>query len=219
MILYDGNGSAISISGGTAAVKPFTGKKWAVLGDSISMSHASKLYHKRIADELGFTVQNLAVSGKGYAHVRDSQLPSVAEDVALITIMAGTNDMTSGGNAGSATDTAENGTFSGTVYDTIRAVQARFPNVPLGIITPVNRVDSTQYKNWVINIARAIDAVCAQHSVPCLDLNACSGVLGFTAENIAAYYDDSGCHPNDAGHALMAAKIKPFIESLMPTGI
>jgi lysophospholipase L1-like esterase len=130
--------------------------------------------------------------------------------------MCGTNDMTSGGSPGNATDTVDSGTFCGTVHDTILAIQTRFPDVPLGIITPVNRVDKEQYKNWVIGIARAIKSVCEQHSVPCLDLNACSGVLGFTAENIAYYYNDSGCHPNDAGHAMMAAKIEPFIKSLMP---
>ena len=211
MNLYDINGNVLTIAN---AEKPFLGKKWAVLGDSISMSHASKLYHKRIADNLGFTVQNLATSGKGYAHVRDNQLPAIAEDVALITIMCGTNDMGYGGNPGSATDTIDSGTFCGTVYDTILAIQTRFPNVPLGIITPVNRVDKEQYKNWVIGIARAIKGVCEQHSVPCLDLNASSGVLGFTAENIAHYYNDSGCHPNDAGHALMAKRLEGFLRTL-----
>lgn len=215
MILYDGNGTRLVMENNDS--KPYEGKKWAVLGDSISMSHASRLYHTLIGEKLGFTVQNLATSGKGYAHVRDTQLPAISDDVDLITIMAGTNDMTSGGSPGNATDTVDSGTFSGTVHDTILAIQTRFPNVPLGIITPVNRVDKEQYKNWVVNIARAIKAVCDQHSVPCLDLNACSGVLGFTAENIAHYYNDSGCHPNDAGHAVMAAKMEPFIKSLMPT--
>lgn len=213
MSFYDGNGNTISIETGG---KPFAGKKWAVLGDSISVSRAEKFYHTHIAEELGFTVQNLAVSGSGYAGVRDDQLPLVDEDVALITVMSGTNDMTSGGSPGSATDTADSGTFSGTVYDTILAIQTRFPTVPVGIITPVNRVDSEQYKNWVIGIAGAIKAVCDQHSVPCLDLNVCSGVLGFTGENIAYYYQDNGCHPNDAGHAVMASKIRPFVESLIP---
>lgn len=213
MNFYDGYGNTITID---AAAKPFAGKKWAVLGDSISMSRAEKFYHTHIAEELGFTVQNLAVSGSGYVSVRDSQLPLVDEDVALITVMSGTNDMTSGGSPGSATDTVDSGTFSGNVHDTILAIQTKFPTVPLGVITPVNRVDSVQYKNWVVNIARAIKAVCDQHSVPCFDLNACSGVLGFTEENIAHYYDDSGCHPNDAGHGVMASKLKGFIESLMP---
>lgn len=212
MSLYDLYGNAVVTGNST---KPYAGKKWAVLGDSISMSHATKFYHTLIAEKLGFTVQNLAASGKGYAHVRDSQLPAIDEDVGLITIMCGTNDMTSGGKPGNATDTVDSGTFSGTVYDTILAIQTRFPSVPLGIITPVNRVDSAQYKNWVIGIARAIKAVCDQHSVSCLDLNAGSGVLGFTAENIEHYYNDAGCHPNDAGHAMMAAKIEPFIRSLM----
>ncbi len=214
MNCYDGYGNVVVISG-SGAGKPFAGKKWAVLGDSISMSHADSLYHKRIAGELGFAVQNLAASGEGYAQVRDAQVPAIASDVDLITVMCGTNDMSAGSNPGSAADTVDSGTFCGTVHDTILKIQERFPEVPLGIITPVNRVDTTQYKNWVISISRAIKGVCDQHSVPCFDLNACSGVLGFTAENIAHYYDDSGCHPNDAGHGVMAAKLLPFVKSLM----
>lgn len=215
MSLYDIYGNTISNTE-TSTTKPYLGKKWAVLGDSISMSGATNLYHKLIANKLGFTVQNLATSGKGYAHVRDTQLPLIDEDVALITVMCGTNDMTSGGNTGNATDTVDSGTFCGTVYDTILKIQEKFPNVPLGIITPVNRVDREQYKNWVIGIAKGIKSVCEQHSVPCFDLNACSGILGFTSENISYYYSDSGCHPNDAGHSIIASKIEPFIKSLMP---
>lgn len=215
MSVYDISGNVVLFSDGSENTKPYLGKKWAVLGDSISMSHASNLYHKLIADKLGFTVQNLATSGKGYSHIRDTQLPSIDEDVALITIMCGTNDMTTDGS-GNYTDTIDSGTFCGNVYDTILKIQEAFPHVPIGVITPVNRVDSTQYKNWVINVSKAIKGVCEQHSVPCFDLNACSGVLGFTEENIAYYYNDSGCHPNNNGHALMAAKLEPFIKSLMP---
>ena len=100
MILYDGNGTRLVMENNDS--KPYEGKKWAVLGDSISMSHASRLYHTLIGEKLGFTVQNLATNGKGYAHVRDTQLPAISDDVDLITIMAGTNDMTSGGSPGNA---------------------------------------------------------------------------------------------------------------------
>ncbi len=213
MRFYDGSGNSYAL---VEAVKPFAGKKWAVLGDSISMSHAEKLYHTHIAQGLGFTVQILAASGKGYEHVRDVQIPAIDADVGLITIMCGTNDMGAGGEPGNATDTVESGSFCGKVHDTILKIQERFPTVPLGIITPVNRVDQERNKNWVFGISKAIREVCGQHSVPCFDLNACSGVLGFTAENKDYYYTDGGCHPNDAGHALMAAKLMPFIESLMP---
>ena len=212
MSLYDIYGNVIS---GTAeTTKPYTGKKWAVLGDSISMSHADKFYHTLIAEKLGFMVTNLASSGKGYAYIRDTATPNIPDDVDLITIFAGTNDMTSGGNVGNASDTTD--TFSGTVYQTILAIQERFPSIPIGIITPTPRYDSTQYTNWVINIAKGIKAVCELHSVPCLDLNSESGVLGLTNENKAYYFDSDSLHLNDNGHSVIASKIEPFIKSIMP---
>lgn len=212
MSLYDINGNVISETVGTT--KPYIGKKWAVLGDSISMSHATNYYHTLIAEKLGFTVTNLASSGKGYAYIRDTATPNIPSDVDLITIFAGTNDMTSGNNVGNASDTT--GTFSGTVYQTILAIQERFPSVPIGVITPTPRYDSTQYTNWVINIAKGIKAVCEFRSVPCLDLNTISGLLGLTVENKAHYFDGDSLHLNDAGHSVIASKIEPFIKSIMP---
>lgn len=213
MILYDGNGKQLTTT--NENTKPYEGKKWAVLGDSISMSHATNYYHILIAEELGFAVKNLAASGKGYEYIRNTAVPNIPEDVGLITIFAGTNDMASGGSPGNASDT-EGTTFCGKVYQTILAIQELYPDVPLGIITPTPRYDSTQYTNWVISIAAAIKGVCELHSVPCLDLNTESGVLGLTAGNKEYYFDGDSLHLNDAGHAVIAAKIKPFIETIMP---
>lgn len=212
MSLYDINGDVISETVGIT--KPYIGKKWAVLGDSISMSHATNYYHTLIAEKLGFTVTNLASSGKGYAYIRDTATPNIPSDVDLITIFAGTNDMTSGSNVGNASDTTD--TFSGTVYQTILAIQERFPSVPIGVITPTPRYDSAQYTNWVINIAKGIKAVCEFRSIPCLDLNTTSGLLGLTVENKAYYFDGDSLHLNDAGHSVIASKIEPFIKSIMP---
>ena len=213
MILYDGNGKQLTTT--NENTKPYEGKKWAVLGDSISMSHATNYYHTLIAEDLGFTVENLAASGKGYEYIRDTAVPNIPEDVGLITIFAGTNDMASGGSPGNASDT-EDTTFCGKVYQTILAIQELYPGVPLGVITPTPRYDSTQYKDWVISIAAAIKGVCELHSVPCLDLNIASGILGLTDGNKEYYFDGDNLHLNDAGHAMIAAKIKPFIEAIMP---
>lgn len=210
MSLYDINGKVIF---GTVTTKPYTGKKWVVLGDSISMSHATNYYHTLIAEKLGFTVINLASSGKGYAYIRDTGILNIPSDVDLITIFAGTNDMMSGNNVGNASDTTD--TFSGTVYQTILAIQERFPSIPIGIITPTPRYDSAQYTNWVINIAKGIKDVCELYSVPCLDLNTESGLLGLTEENKTHYFTDN-LHLNDKGHSMIASKIEPFIRSIMP---
>lgn len=212
MNFYDGYGNTITIA---AEAKPFAGKKWAVLGDSISMSRATKFYHTLIAEELGFTVQNLAESGKGYSYIKDSEVPAIDEDVALITIFAGTNDITSAAYVGDPTDTEYN--YSGLVYQTILAVQERFPKVPFGIITPTQRHDYDTGHTSCAKIAAGIKAVCELYSVPCFDMHAESGLLALNDSGKGYYFTD-GLHLSDAGHAVMAARIKPFIESLMPEG-
>ena len=215
MILYDGKGNQIASIDGD---KPFAGKKWVVLGDSISKTNHSPMpYHAVISEKLGFTVENLAVGGITWEYVRDTEVPLISDDAALITIMAGTNDWTLYTNmsAGDADDTVSDGTYSGLVHDTLLAIQSRFPTIPVGVITPVYR--AIEAGNATIrSISQTIKAVCEYNSVPCLDLNSGSGVLGFTAENIAYYYNDTGIHPNNNGQAVMAAKIEPFIRSLMP---
>lgn len=209
MSIYDLYGNTV-MDGDSA--KPYAGKKWAVLGDSISMSHAQKFYHTLIAEKLGFTVQNLAASGKGYDYIRDTAVPAIDEDVALVTIFAGTNDIVSAAYIGEPTDREEN--YSGKVYQTILAVKERFPGVPLGIITPTQRHDYEQGHNNCAKIAAGIKAVCEVYSVPCFDMHTGSGLLALTDEGKSHYFTD-GLHLSDAGHAAMAARIEPFIRSLM----
>ena len=212
MILFDGNGNQIAtIDSG----KPYTGKKWVVLGDSISTTtHSPKPYHAVIAEKLGFTVMNLSAGGRTYETILAEQVPAIPEDTDLITIMSGTNDASKGWTVGAATDTGTD-TFSGKIYTTLLAIQQKFPTIPIGVITPVYKGNGN---TGVQKISDAITAVCKVHSVPCFDLNAGSGVLAFTDENIAHYYNDGAAatHPNNAGQAVMAAKIEPFIRSLMP---
>lgn len=212
MILYDGNGNQIAtIDGG----KPFAGKKWVVLGDSISTTtHSPKPYHAVIAEKLGFTVVNLSAGGRTYETILTEQIPNIPDDADLITIMSGTNDSTKGWTIGEATDT-DTTTFSGKVHAALLAIQQKFPTIPVGVITSVYKGSGNTN---VQKFSDATKAVCKVYSVPCFDLNAGSGVLAMTEENIAYYYNDGAAatHPNNAGQAVMAAKIEPFIRSLMP---
>lgn len=212
MIFYDGNGKQIDVG---STEKQYSGKKWVVLGDSISTTtHSPKPYHAVIAEKLGFTVTNLSAGGRTYETILSEQIPNIPEDADLITIMAGTNDSTKGWTVGEATDTDAT-TFSGKVYAALIAIQQNFPTIPIGVITPVFKGSGNAN---VQKFSDAIKAVCKVYSVPCFDLNSGSGVLAMTNENIAYYYNDGSAatHPNNAGQAVMAAKIEPFIKSLMP---
>jgi lysophospholipase L1-like esterase len=59
----------------------------------------------------------------------------------------------------------------------------------------------------------AILAVCAKHSVPVLDLYHGGGITVLHSNTAYGLLSD-GLHPNDAGHRLIARKVRAFIETL-----
>ena len=65
----------------------------------------------------------------------------------------------------------------------------------------------------LIDYIRAIREVCEYYSLPVLDLYANSGISG----NVPAYCEKfipDGLHPNDAGHRVIADKLRRFLEAL-----
>jgi lysophospholipase L1-like esterase len=60
---------------------------------------------------------------------------------------------------------------------------------------------------------KAIREVCEYYSIPVLDLYKESGMACNVREYCDLYAPD-GLHPNDAGHAILAHKIKNFLERL-----
>lgn len=128
------------------------GKKWMVIGDSITEHNFRALanYHDYVAEELGLEVINCGVSGSGYkVHDTDDyydstilpfykRISSYSEyKPDLITIMGGINDLLfSGKQMGEITDTSTD-TWLGCVYQLIQNIKTTFPNVPFGILSPL----------------------------------------------------------------------------------
>lgn len=128
------------------------GKKWMVIGDSITEHNFRALanYHDYVAEELGLEVINCGVSGSGYKvhdtdddyystilpfYKRISNYSEYKPD--LITIMGGINDLLfSGKQMGEITDTSTD-TWLGCVYQLIQNIKTTFPNVPFGILSPL----------------------------------------------------------------------------------
>lgn len=128
------------------------GKKWMVIGDSITEHNFRALanYHDYIAEELGLEVINCGVSGSGYKvhdtddnyistilpfYKRISNYSEYKPD--LITVMGGINDLLfSGKQMGEITDTSTD-TWFGCVYQLTQNIKATFPNIPFGIMSPL----------------------------------------------------------------------------------
>lgn len=204
------------------ALYPLKGLNWAVIGDSITEKNGrtTKNYQDYIADRTGIFPTNLGLSGTGYTcnYGGNKKIPerldTIPDDTDIITIMAGTNDW----NAviGTIDDDFDSGstTFYAYVKKTINSIVSLFPNVPLGIITPIPRSDDSSVNTKVIAKAEAIKAVCKLYNVPCLDLNSGCGMFLFNSDFVTNFMPD-GLHPNAEGHKRMARMIEPWLKSLI----
>lgn len=166
-------------------VKLWSGKKWAVVGDSLTEhnSRALKNYHDFIAEETGITVLNYGSSGTGYAKDKNTnsaffqRINSIPTDVDVITIFGSGNDL---GflPLGEITD-SDTTTLCGCINATIDAVLARFPMTPFGIITPTPWFDvwiPGAAPNVMSNYSDALAEICKRNGIPCLNLFYCSNL-------------------------------------------
>lgn len=206
-------------------------KKWVVLGDSITEknSKTTKNYHDYIAELTGINVINMGVSGTGYKSYEDSnnafyqRILSVPANADVVTIFGSGNDLGYGYTIGEATDTGTN-TLCGCINKTIDNLYSVLPTVRLGIITSIpwgsfNPADDT---NLMAQYSAKIVDICRLRGIPCLDLYHSSGLRPWDSDFLELAYpmNTDGTardtvHPNEAGHSIIAPRIKAFLESLV----
>jgi len=209
----------------------FAGKKWLVIGDSISVRHALVRtdYEEYASEWLGCSVMNVAAGGTGYmqpAGTAPSWLDAMASwpeasEVDFITVMGALNDA---GNPLGGPDDRGRGTFYGTLDLFYSHLAAKYRGVPVGVITSTPRNychgEDGQYVGWI----DAVRVVAARFSLPVLDLYRISGLEPWTCDGNEEYFiawgsftRGDGVHPNTKGHFAMAKLIYPFIvENLGP---
>lgn len=177
--------------------KPFEGKFWACVGDSLTESNlrATKNYHDYVADELGLIVLNNGISGTGYAARNDvnkafyQRIKNIQKNIDVITIFGSGNDLSKGYELGQVTDEGT-ATLCGFINTTITEVQNRYPLKAFGIITPTPWINSEPNQNGSMEAySNAIVEVCRRRGVPCLDL-----------------YHSSNLHPSNASFRSIAYK-------------
>lgn len=216
--------------------KPWKGKKWVAIGDSLTKAlnsdgtdaNTSKYYHTHIAEETGITVVNMGQGGTGYKKTDDvgaafyQRIVNIPTDADVVTILGSLNDLsrTVGYTIGEITDTGTE-TVCGCINTTLDTLFNLFPLANVGIITPVPN-DYYNYPNMatderthrVIEYCEKLTKICHRRSIPVLDMFHESGMRPWDANFKAALMPD-GTHANEAGHKILAAKIKMFIESLL----
>lgn len=209
-------------------------KRWCVIGDSITERNArtSKNYHDFVAQDVGgMTVYNYGISGTGYFNRSNVADLVTQTDIDIITVFLGTNDWGNQTEAnkkmlGSFLDTGTT-TISGCINTLLTDALTNFPTAKIGVLTPLPRLTNwgsnatdNDYGYTLEQLSALIKQYCNHYSIPCLDLYHASNLpvwvsaannFYFTAPNNSI---PDGLHPNDAGHRVIADKVKSFLESI-----
>ncbi len=216
------------------------GLKINFLGDSITQgvgaSSEDTIYHAVLKREakLG-EARNYGISATRFALQRGTlekpkddyvdvnsfceRFEQMDDDADAVVVFGGTNDYGHGdAPIGTFTDRTPD-TFYGACHYLFSGLVKKYLGKTIVIMTPLHRLDeersSSPNKNGdskplrvYVNIIRE---VAGYYSLPLLDLYASSGIQPELKE-IRDMYVPDGLHPNDAGNAIIAHKLKRFLE-------
>ncbi len=210
------------------------GLKINILGDSITegvgASSGDFCYPNVFARESGAVVRNYGISGTRIAgqQVDDGAANNVSgvefvarcltmdDDADVIAVMGGTNDYGHGDAPfGNESDKTED-TFCGAVNLMLERLIEKYPTATVVVMTPLHREGENvpnMHGKVLADYVKVIRRACKRYSVPCLDLYAMGGICPDIPAQKKALAPD-GLHPNDAGHALIAARLKGYLETL-----
>lgn len=202
------------------------GKRWLLLGDSISTEHGTYAqvgYGELVANTLGMYRSNRAVSGETSAQ-QCARVSGYGNNYDLITAMVGTNDQGYNVSLGTLSDTpSQDGSFFARMKYFYETLRTKYPKSVIAFITPIKRDDNGdgQEQKNALNLtteayANAVQSVADYYSIPCLDLYNAINPLDSTAR-ANFFCDGVGLHPNDLGHALfLAPRVEAFLREIAP---
>lgn len=210
------------------------------LGDSITEGYLVKDVErnrydhvlKRISDLK--ETHNYGVGGTRFAHqFFPSETPrwdlsfiSRARDMDpeanIIIVYGGVNDYYHGDAPFGKIGDMERTTFCGAVDYLIRFLRETYPQAVLVFLTPAHTINDAGpsksiYKHVpglpLYNYVEAIERIAAKYNIPVMNLFTQLGIDPNDPDDYEKYTAD-GLHLNDAGHIVLANKLKSFLESL-----
>lgn len=196
------------------------GKKWNILGDSISHegAYTNKHYYHFIAERNGMTTTSYGVSGtriSGSGSAMCVRYANMSDDADIITVFGGVNDFgqTSPAPLGSFEDT-DNNTFYGALHTLAKGLINKYPNKLILFITPMPQVGfwshsetTNEFGLTVFDYGDAIKEVCGFYGIPVYDLGRCGGMTPKVPSQKSLYYTD-GLHLNYTGHEKMSLALE-----------
>ncbi len=201
----------------------FKGKKIVFLGDSITVGFVDKPFANLVAENMGMTLVNLAVSGSHVTYENDEVVKSIfvqrgdiPTDADLICIAGGTNDFGHDKPIGLSTSTGFYD-FYGAYKIMIDWIQQNRPNATLFCMTPLHRENDSVENTlgYVLeDYVNVIRDVCEDRGVPVLDLFS-RGELNPNISSHKSLFAKDGLHPNQIIHDRLGNYIIPnFIRGL-----
>ncbi|MBR2884730.1 MAG: SGNH/GDSL hydrolase family protein [Clostridia bacterium] len=218
------------------------GLKINFLGDSITegvgASCENTIYHAVLKKEVGLAeARNYGISGtrialqngtpknpkNDYVSINSfcARFSSMDDDADVVVVFGGTNDYGHGNaNLGTFAD-REPDTFYGACHYLFSGLIKKYLGKSIVIMTPLHRIEETKIPETkepgkygtlkeYVNIIREVAEF---YSIPVLDLYKESGLQPEIKE-IQENYIPDGLHPNDNGNAVIAYKLKKFLEQL-----
>jgi lysophospholipase L1-like esterase len=211
-------------SGGTTtpSTSILSGLKYTAIGDSItSTAYASIPYPNLIGTQTGAIITNKGVSGWRMMRIAGANncildlVNALTGTEDIVTLAGGYNDQNSF-VLGTMTDRVDS-TFYGAYHLACSTMLAKCPGKRIATFTlfPDGTKNSGNATETSLNqINQAIKDVSAYYSIPNLDLWNNGGLPVFLDYFKTNYTLNDGIHFNNAGHAIIARRIKAFLESL-----
>ena len=205
------------------------GKKINFLGDSITegvgASEKAHCYVEQFAAATGAICRNYGISGTRIAKRRvpyeipefdryyASRVPEMDPDADVIVVFGGTNHYGHGDAPLGEMSDRTVWTYYGALHVLFTALIEKYPTAQIVILTPLHREDEEKRTPILKPFVDATRQVAEYYSLPVLDLWANYGIQPRISIMKTMYVPD-GLHPNDAGHAILANKLRSFLEQL-----
>lgn len=218
------------------------GLKINFLGDSITegvgASSDQTVYHAVLKREAGLKeARNYGISGTRFAIQKGTperpkddyvdvnsfceRFESMDDDADAVVVFGGTNDYGHGDAPIGCFEDRTPDTFYGACHYLFSGLVRKYLGKPIVIMTPLHRSgeelrtgsQKTSEFGTLKEYVNVIREVAEYYSLPVLDLFLISGLQPAIPEIMETYLPD-GLHPNDNGNAVIAHKLKRFLESL-----
>ena len=205
------------------------GKKINFLGDSITegvgASEYARCYVEQFAAATGAVCRNYGISGTRIAKRRvpyeipefdryyASRVPEMDPDADIVVVFGGTNDYGHGDAPLGEMNDRTVWTYYGALHVLFTALIEKYPAAQIVVLTPLHRDDEEKRTPTLKPFVDATRQVAEFYSLPVLDLWANYGIQPRIPVMKNMYVPD-GLHPNDAGHAILANKLRAFLEQL-----